>query len=66
MLVSQVLLYQHVSVLQCVDENDGEGKACADEQDGDVHEVEVMRDVVLVALVSQLGDRDDTEQAEGE
>ena len=53
-------------MLQSVDENYGEGKASADEQDGDVHEVQVVRDVVLVALVSKLRDRDDTEQAEGE
>ena len=65
-LVAQVLLYQQVRVLQRVDEHDREREASADQQDGDVHEVKVVRNVVLVALVRQLRDRDQAEQTERE
>ena len=47
-------------------EDYAEGEARADEQDRDVHQVEVGANVCWVALVRQLGDREKAEEAESE
>ena len=66
MLIAQLLLSYQVGMLQGVNEDYAEGEARADEQDGDVHQVEVGADVRWVALVRQLRDREKAEKAESE
>ena len=66
MLIAQLLLGDQVGMLQGVNEDYAEGEARADEQDGDVHQVEVGANVCRVALVRQLRDREKAEEAESE
>ena len=61
MLIAQLLLSYQVGMLQGVDENYAEGEAGADEEDGDVHQVEVGANVCRMALVRQLRDRENAE-----
>ena len=66
MLIAQLLLSYQVGMLQGVNEDYAEGEARADEQDSDVHQVEVGTHVRWVALVSQLRDREKAKEAESE
>ena len=65
-LISQVLLCQLVCHLEPIEEDYAEGERRADQKNGDVHQVEVLGDVSRVALVGELRDREDAEDAEGQ
>ena len=51
-------------MLERIDEDNAERKAGTNEQDGDIHQIEVRANVMRVALMSQLRDREQAEQAE--
>ena len=63
-LVSQVLLSYSISMLERIDEDNAERKTGTNEQDGDIHQIEVRANVMRVALMGQLRDREQAEQAE--
>ena len=66
MLISKLLLGHTICVLQGVQEDDTEGEACADKQDCNVHQVQVVRDVGRVALVGQIRNRINAKQTHRE
>ena len=66
MLITKLLLGHTISVLQGVQEDDTEGEACADEQDCNVHQVQVVRDVGRVAFVGQIRNRINSKQTHRE
>jgi len=66
MFIAKVPLSQAVRVLKRVNKQDREGERGAYEQDADIHQVQTVTDAGGQALVRQLGDRGQTEQAEDE
>jgi len=51
-------------MLERIDEDNAERKTGTNEQDGDIHQVQVRAYVMRVTLVGQLRDREQSEQAE--
>ena len=66
MLVTQLLLSYQVGMLQSVNEDNAEGETRAHEQDRYVHQIEIGANVGWVALMRELGDRIQTQEAECE
>ena len=64
--VAEVLLGQHVSLLKAVNEDDTEGQSSADQEDSDVHQVQVGGNVCRVTLVGQARDLINTHHTESE
>ena len=51
-LIGEIFLSNSISVLERIYKDYTEREPCANEQDSDVHKVEVLRNVVRVALMS--------------